>query len=382
MRTPIRPTGRATASVAFYGLSILAFGVLVSLAASVAYSAPIYAACKSLWDNAWLWLSSSGVIVPLILGASVMLLTGVTLARQWRATQRLLAWLAVQRVPVPQRLARIASTVGLAGRVECVAGVAMGPFCYGLRSPRVCVPLELLEVLDDAELRAMLRHEAHHAQSRDPLKIWLSRAFARGLYFLPVAADLRDSYLAAKELAADETTMYVEELPLASALVKILSTGEARTDWAGLQALAPMVGNAVVAGLITVTREVPNTTEARIRRLIDGQPVQVHLPSLVRLFASGVILAVIFVASYTNLSAAAMVPVSRECAIESTLAQPTVSRTLPALGGWSDSLVDIRDTQQPEGQSPQRSPSCSLLTPHCPLAETAASVPVSDGVLH
>jgi Zn-dependent protease with chaperone function len=392
-RPGIRPTGRTTARAAFYSLVVLALGLLASLAASVAHSAPIYEACKSLWDNSWLWLSSLGVVLPLVLASSVVLMAGVTLMRQWRATRHLLGLLAVRRVPVPSRLTQIAAEVGLAGQVESIAGVAVSPFCYGLRAPRVCVPVELLDVLDDPELRAMLRHEAHHAHSRDPLKIWLSRALARGLFFLPVAADLRDSYLAAKELAADETTTRLEELPLASALVKILSAGEAWPDPAGFQALAPVVGNAVLVGLVTVTREAPSATEARIRRLVDGQPVRVRLPSLVRLLASGLILAVIFVASHTNLSAAAVVPVSPECAIETTLVQPAGFRTWTAFtsaGSLTDTLVttEIRNSKygpkmgQAGRTGVQKSRNCSLLTPHCPLGETASVPESDDGVIY
>lgn len=332
MRFDFGRSGRVTADIAFYGLALLAFGLLVALSGFLSYTAPVYEACKSVWDNLLLWISSLGVLLPAAVIGSVVAVTGFTLIRQWRATQRLLSALALYRVPVPPRLARIAREVGLEDRIDCVSGIVVAPFCYGFVQPRVCVPTVLLDILDDAELRAVLCHEGYHARNRDPLKIWLSRALARGVYFLPLAGDLRDSYLAAKEIAADETMVQTDELPLASALVKMLSAEEFRLESA-IRVLAPSVerktssaevtaaalGNLSIAGLISVTRVSPNETEERVRRLIDGRPAQLALPSVTSVVLSAVIVIAIFVVSYTNLNAASMMPVSQECVKQNVL---------------------------------------------------------------
>jgi beta-lactamase regulating signal transducer with metallopeptidase domain len=80
----------------------------------------------------------------------------------------------------------------------------------------------MVGALDARELRAVLLHEAHHLEQRDPLKVLASRMVAGALFLLPVAAELRDRYLVAKELSADAHV--VKELspaPLAGALLKI-----------------------------------------------------------------------------------------------------------------------------------------------------------------
>ncbi|MFQ5859756.1 MAG: M56 family metallopeptidase [Anaerolineae bacterium] len=335
--------GRITADATFCGLVVLAFGVLGALSGFVAYFAPIYDSCKSMWDNLLLRASYLGFLLPITIAGSVVILAGLTLVRQWRATRRLLRDLAPHRVPVPSRLFRIAQEVGLQDRIDCVSDVISAPFCYGFIRPRVCVPTVFLDWLDDSELRAVLRHEAYHTESRDPLKVWLSRALARGLYFLPLARDLRDSYLAAKEVAADETTAEIDELPLASALVKMLSAGgrqlelatpalnlvwpEARPELdAGHRRRAEVavgvLGHASAVGLVSVTRVPSNQTEERLRRLIDGRPAQLMLPSVKSIVFSAVIVVAIFAASATNLSAVSVVPVSQECSAESVRRQP------------------------------------------------------------
>lgn len=336
MRADLRRSGRIMARVTFCGLLLLAFGLLTALAGFVSYFTSIYDTCRAVWGIFLTWLSTPGVLLPGAVAGTMILMAGTALVRQWRATQRLLNSLEPYHVPLPPRLARIADEVGLGGRVDCVSGIVVAPFCYGFVQPRVCIPMALLDILDDAELRAVLRHEGHHARSLDPLKVWLTRALAQGLYFLPVAGALRDSFMAAKEVAADEIVAEMDELPLASALVKMLSAGGTTV---GLAAAAPSLadgpagggGQGAVAGLISVAWASSGETEERIRCLIDGRPAQLKLPSLASMLFSVVIVALIFVASYTSLRAASVAPDRQECVpVHTSEEQPAV---LISLGG-------------------------------------------------
>lgn len=365
--------GRTLASATFYGLALLAFGLLVALSGFMSYFAPIYQTCKSVWDNLLLWLSSLGALVPIVVISTFVLLAGLSLFRQWRATRRLLQTLARQRVPAPPRLKRLAREVGLENRLDCVDGWAVGPFCYGFAEPRVCIPIALLDVLEDSELQAVLRHEGYHAQSRDPLKIWLIRALARGLCFLPLAGELRDSYLSAKEIAADEIMARSDELPLASALVKIISAGETRLAPA---TTATALGQTPVAGLISISHEPANGTEKRIRRLIDGEPAPLNLPSLKSVLLSVLVVVGIFAVSYTNLSATSMVPVSQECVSQRLLRRPDTN-VQPAFGerqnllGSEWSVSELKADERPAlldapTDSAVDRVTCDLLKPSCP----------------
>jgi Zn-dependent protease with chaperone function len=105
----------------------------------------------------------------------------------------------------------------IAGRhVLVVPGGWPLAFCAGLLRPDVYVSEGALERLGEAELAAVVAHEAHHAARRDPLRILVARAIgdAYSLGALP----RREQALA--ELAADAAVVRSRgAAPLASALL-------------------------------------------------------------------------------------------------------------------------------------------------------------------
>jgi Zn-dependent protease with chaperone function len=201
------------------------------------------------------WISA-GVL------AVVVLATGLSVAHQYWSTQRMMRRLLGSSMQVPGRVALLASRVGLHDRTTVIHSSAVFTFCHGFRRPRVCVSTGLLDLLDDDELLAVLAHESHHAYHRDPLKILLSRATASGLFFLPVAAALRDMFLAGKELAADQATGPLPggEGKLARALVKMLRAE--RPAWP--------------TGVLAVGALSP--TDARLRRLLASMSTSQPVP--------------------------------------------------------------------------------------------------------
>lgn len=94
-------------------------------------------------------------------------------------------------------------------------------FCTGLLRPRIYVSRGTLDLLNDDELLAVVAHEAHHARRRDPLRLFIARALADALFFLPVLRRLADRYAALAELAADEAAVRRSggRRPLAAALL-------------------------------------------------------------------------------------------------------------------------------------------------------------------
>ncbi len=80
-------------------------------------------------------------------------------------------------------------------------------FCAGLLRPRVYVTTGALAILDPAALEAVLRHEHHHAQRRDPLRLAVGRVLAQALFFLPGLAQLTRRREALAEIGADESAV-------------------------------------------------------------------------------------------------------------------------------------------------------------------------------
>lgn len=94
-------------------------------------------------------------------------------------------------------------------------------FCAGLLRPRVYVSTGAIHGLDEAELDAVLAHEAHHAARRDPLRLFVAQVLAEALFFLPVMKHLHRRYSSLAELAADDAAVRLGggSQPLASALL-------------------------------------------------------------------------------------------------------------------------------------------------------------------
>jgi Zn-dependent protease with chaperone function len=80
-------------------------------------------------------------------------------------------------------------------------------FCAGVLRPRVYVSTGAVRLLQEDELCAVLAHERHHRDQRDPLRIALGRVIARALFFMPVLARLHGRYCAIAELAADDAAV-------------------------------------------------------------------------------------------------------------------------------------------------------------------------------
>jgi len=203
----------------------------------------------------------------------------------------------VRRQPLPPRLARLAQSADLVGRVDLLDDDMVYTFCYGLFRPRVCVTLGLANLLGDDELLAVLRHEAHHSHYHEPLRILISRTIASGLFFLPVAGALRNAFLAGKEVAADRAAVAAgDDLSLARALVKMLHTD--CPSWP--------------AGVLAIGSLSP--TELRLHRLLRPAAVRPVRPRPWDWLISATLLAGVVGFSHGAAAAVGAAPVQAACA--------------------------------------------------------------------
>jgi beta-lactamase regulating signal transducer with metallopeptidase domain len=93
----------------------------------------------------------------------------------------------------------------------------------------VVISAGLIALLDEKELEAVLRHEAHHLDHRDPLRLIVADTLAEGFRFLPLVGMLRDHLAVAQELAADRHAVRAlgTDRSLAAALYKLLTRVDA-----------------------------------------------------------------------------------------------------------------------------------------------------------
>lgn len=137
--------------------------------------------------NAAAWL----VLLLAAVGLAVTLLTILGAAREVTGTALLRRRLAAAKL----------------GRVH--GALVIGDdrplaFCAGFIAPRVYVSTGAIALLDERALQAVLAHERHHADRRDPLRLAVGRVLSRSLFFLPGLRPLTRRIQGLTELRADE----------------------------------------------------------------------------------------------------------------------------------------------------------------------------------
>ncbi len=181
-------------------------------------------------DNCMLLLTSSDPADRLLaysLIAGLVWVAGIVLWQplvQLRRTRAAISQINQKRRPLPDDLAQMVASVGLAGRVTLVESDEPLAFCYGALTSRICISTALVKSLaSGGELEAVLLHEGYHLRHHDPLKMAVAAALSRAFFFLPVVADLYRHYLAMRELAADQEAVAAQRTPepLAAALYQL-----------------------------------------------------------------------------------------------------------------------------------------------------------------
>ena len=103
-------------------------------------------------------------------------------------------------------------------------------FCAGLARPRVYVSTGAVALLDSAALAAVLAHERHHAERRDPLRLACGRVLAAALFFLPHHRRLASRQSALAEISADEAAVSADGGDRSALASAMLGFSEASDD--------------------------------------------------------------------------------------------------------------------------------------------------------
>lgn len=193
-------------------------------------------------------------VLMVVLWSGVIVAGLWALARQLRRSVELARWVEAAAVPRSARLAAAVGRAGISGRVVEVRSDRPYAFTYGVWHPCAVVSSALVQQSEDAELVAVLRHEASHIRHRDPLKVLALRTWSAAFAFVPVVSSLFQGVLDRQELRADRAAVHLSGVaPVAGALLKAVGTPEPGTR----TALAAMGG--------------PGLLEARIAQLETGR---------------------------------------------------------------------------------------------------------------
>lgn len=245
---------------AFYVLLILAGLSILTLLSLVVGSLPLYIheianLCRRSWSVLAAHLPAVGAVGPLLGLTFVLGRAAVSLIRQLGATRHFMQSLPAREQALPADLRRLAMDLEIVNRLDLIRDTRAYSFCYGLLHPRICVTTGLLSLLDKTELRALLLHECHHLQQRDPLRILVGEVLADAMGILPIVPALWRRYRVAQEVAADQAAIAGcgTDVPLSSALLKLLTAER------GPERVPAAVGVSF------------SVTEERIARLVYGE---------------------------------------------------------------------------------------------------------------
>ena len=166
-----------------------------------------------------------GTITVVLLGGA-LLATGRRIDRLVRRTARLTA--ARPPAPIPPGVAAAAQRLGIGATIRCYASTVPDVYTAGFLSPRIWASSSLIELLEPAELEAVLLHERAHLRRRDPLRVLIVRSLEALLAPVPVVGTLAKRFELAKELDADREALLVQRTPhaLAGALAALGDLGD------------------------------------------------------------------------------------------------------------------------------------------------------------
>jgi Zn-dependent protease with chaperone function len=222
------------------------------------------------------WFDTGAVTLVLATAAAGMAASALVVLRAVAGSRALRALIRAAGRPGPLFLQNEAAALGLATRLDVVAGEDAFAVTYGLIRPRILVSTGLAAALTPAEISAVLTHEREHLRHGDPLRLLAARLAAAWGCYLPVAGWLARRAALRHELAADRAAAgSAGRGVLAAALLKLAS-----------MPASPAIAAASPAG------DGRRSLEARITQLERGRPLR-QRPAVSRLLASGGTLAVL-----------------------------------------------------------------------------------------
>jgi Zn-dependent protease with chaperone function len=97
---------------------------------------------------------------------------------------------------------------------------------FGFRKPTIVLSTNLIDMLDQTELEAVILHETAHQKYYDPLKVFVLQTISEVMWYIPLAIWAHKNFRIMIELVADEyaITRMGSELGLGSALLKLIKT--------------------------------------------------------------------------------------------------------------------------------------------------------------
>jgi len=157
-------------------------------------------------------LTAGGAMVSAFTLAATASLVLIVLALSWPLRAMWLYRQSSIEVRRLQRMSLPSALLAAMGRtrthnVECIEGSSPQAFCAGVLHPTVFMTPALIDRLDASQLDAVLLHERHHAERREPLRRAVLKAASDVFFFIPLLRWWAERRLEESELAADRAAI-------------------------------------------------------------------------------------------------------------------------------------------------------------------------------
>lgn len=154
-------------------------------------------------------------------------------------------------------------------------------FTHGLLNPKIYLSSGLVNSLDSSELKAVYLHELHHKKRRDPLRFMLLSILRIAFSYIPISRFAENFIHSSAEAEADDAVVaeMKEPVSLAGAILKVARFNKQAAGQECKVRRNLILEHASIQG-------VGGSTEARIRRLIQGTEQRIALPAIKTIMAS------------------------------------------------------------------------------------------------
>jgi bla regulator protein BlaR1 len=144
----------------------------------------------------WIWLAGFAAMLAMVAW------------QQRNFVRRLGRWERVREPRVLELLEKCRTMLGVKRNVTVLAATGLNtPALFGITNPRLLLPVEMLERLDDCELRHVMFHELIHLQRRDLIVNWAMILLRAAHWFNPAVWLAFRRLRAEQELACDAAVM-------------------------------------------------------------------------------------------------------------------------------------------------------------------------------
>ncbi len=124
----------------------------------------------------------------------------------------------------PTVILRLINKHGLSGKVKIISDKKSLAFCLGFFRPKIYLSSGLIDLMNRAELEAIILHEKYHLLKKDNISLVAVNVVEQLFLPFPVITDLLDGLIKTREVKADRYGVILmgKKQPIVSAFKKLL----------------------------------------------------------------------------------------------------------------------------------------------------------------